>query len=117
MAFDKLLASRIRAALRIFPKSISEQLSEKAMFGGLAFLYKGKMTVGIVKNDLMVRVVGSNMETVLKRPYVRAMDFCRDGRLLCRPEPHSAYGQAGTFRFAIDGGGFQKGDEHNFLLA
>jgi TfoX/Sxy family transcriptional regulator of competence genes len=77
MAFDKLLASRIRAALRIFPKSISEQLSEKAMFGGLAFLYKGKMTVGIVKNDLMVRVVGSNMETVLKRPYVRAMDFTK----------------------------------------
>jgi len=75
MAFDELLANRIRAALRIFPRSISEELSEKAMFGGLAFLYKGKMTVGIVKNDLMIRVVGSKMESVLQRPYVRPMDF------------------------------------------
>jgi len=75
MAFDELLANRIRTALRIFPKSISSELKEKAMFGGLAFLFKGKMTVGIVKYDLMVRVVGSKMESVLKRPYVRPMDF------------------------------------------
>ena len=75
MAFDEQLANRIRVALRIFPKSISDQLSEKVMFGGLAFLYKGKMTVGIVKNDLMVRVVDSKMQTVLKRPHVRPMDF------------------------------------------
>jgi len=77
MAYDKFLATRIRAALRIFPKTISVQISEKAMFGGLAFLYKGKMTVGIVKNDLMVRVLDTKMEAVLKRRYVRPMDFTK----------------------------------------
>ncbi|MBT8264821.1 MAG: TfoX/Sxy family protein [Muriicola sp.] len=77
MAYDKFLATRIRAALTIFPKAISEQLSEKAMFGGLAFLYRGKMTIGIVKNDLMVRVLDAKMEAVLKRRHVRPMDFTK----------------------------------------
>ena len=37
------------------------------MFGGLAFLYKGKMTVGIVKNDLMVRVAADKMDDILNK--------------------------------------------------
>ena len=45
------------------------------MFGGLAFLYKGKMTVGIVKNDLMVRVPADKMDDILNKTHVRPMDF------------------------------------------
>jgi TfoX/Sxy family transcriptional regulator of competence genes len=75
MAFNQLLAKRIRASLQSFPGSITEFITEKAMFGGLAFLYKGKMTVGIVKNDLMVRVVSEKMDAILKKTYVRPMDF------------------------------------------
>lgn len=45
------------------------------MFGGLAYLYRGKMTVGIVGEDLMVRIPAGNMAEVLREPYVRPMDF------------------------------------------
>lgn len=73
MAFDQQLASRIRYQLNLFP----EAFTEKKMFGGLSFLYQGKMTVGIVKNDLAVRVISNKMEGELKKPAVRPMDFTK----------------------------------------
>lgn len=45
------------------------------MFGGIAFLYKGKMTVGIVKDDLMVRILPEHMAATLKKPHVKPMAF------------------------------------------
>lgn len=71
MAYDEELVKRIRDAISFFP----EEFTEKKMFGGVAFLYQGKMTVGPVKNDLMVRVIGSKMEDVLQQQFVRPMDF------------------------------------------
>lgn len=38
-------------------------------------MYKGKMAVGIVKDDLMVRVVASKYESSLGKPHCREMDF------------------------------------------
>jgi len=75
MAYDEELAKRIRLALKLFPTSTFEDFQEKKMFGGLAYLYQGKMTVGIIKNDLMVRVLADKMNTVLSKNYVRPMDF------------------------------------------
>ena len=54
-----------------------EDFTEKKMFGGLSFLYLGKMTVGIIKDDLAVRIVGSKMEKALQNEYVRPMDFTK----------------------------------------
>ncbi|WP_420600885.1 TfoX/Sxy family protein [Flagellimonas sp.] len=71
MAYNEELVKRIRNAITIFP----EDFTEKKMFGGVAFLYQGKMTVGPVKNDLMVRVIGSKMDTFLQQEFVRPMDF------------------------------------------
>ena len=51
MAYDTGLAQRIREALDGRPG-----LSEKAMFGGLAFLVDGKMFVGVQDSLLMARV-------------------------------------------------------------
>lgn len=45
------------------------------MFGGLAFLYKGKMTVGILKDELMVRIKPEHMGATLKMPQVKPMAF------------------------------------------
>lgn len=45
------------------------------MFGGLAFLYKGKMTVGVTGDDLMVRVPSEKMSASLSLDSVRPMDF------------------------------------------
>lgn len=70
MAFDEALAERMRAAL-----AAERGVSEKRMFGGLAFLRDGKMFCGIVKDELMVRVGRDEYERALSRPHVREMDF------------------------------------------
>jgi hypothetical protein len=70
MAYDEGLAERIRTALED-----ERGIDEKKMFGGLCFLLGGKMFVGIVKDDLMVRVGPERHEQSLKRRHVRPMDF------------------------------------------
>lgn len=73
MAYNEHLATRIREQLRYFP----ETFTEKKMFGGICFLYHGKMTVGIVKEDLMVRVVAEKIDEALSKAFVRPMDFTK----------------------------------------
>lgn len=70
MAYDEGLAERIRGLLEDRGK-----VSERRMFGGLAFLIRGHMTVGIVKEELMVRVGPETYPQVLREPNARAMDF------------------------------------------
>ena len=77
MAYDDLLEKRLNAAFDLFPQEIRNEIEKKKMFGGLAYLYKGKMTVGIVKADLAVRVVEEKMEQVLRKEEVRPMDFTK----------------------------------------
>lgn len=73
MAFNEQLANRIREQLKLY----NETFTEKKMFGGLSFLYKGKMTVGIIKEDLAVRVIGDKMDEIMKSPHTRPMDFTK----------------------------------------
>lgn len=75
MAYNAELENRINKALSLFPETIREQMDSKKMFGGIAYLYRGKMTVGIVKDDLMVRVVAEKIRGILARDEVRPMDF------------------------------------------
>jgi TfoX/Sxy family transcriptional regulator of competence genes len=70
MAYDEALASRIRVALSEDPA-----LSEKKMFGGLAFLHRGLMFVGVSGNKLMARVGKENYQDSLSHKHVREMDF------------------------------------------
>ncbi len=70
MAFDTHLAERMRQIL-----GEKTAFEEKKMFGGLAFLVGGKMACGIVKDELMVRIVESNFEAALQEPHCRKMDF------------------------------------------
>jgi len=77
MAYNEQLAKRLRASFELQPQSVRSNISEKKMFGGLAFLYSGKMTVGIVKDNLMVRVISDKMEKTLKSKHVRPMDFTK----------------------------------------
>jgi TfoX/Sxy family transcriptional regulator of competence genes len=70
MAFDEGLAERIRARLGAEPA-----ISEKRMFGGLAFLYEGNMAVGVIGDELMVRVGPDATATALTRPGARPFDF------------------------------------------
>lgn len=77
MAYNETLAKRLMAAVELFPEEIRADIQQKKMFGGLGLLYRGKMTVGIIKDDLVVRVVGEKMDTLLSRHYVRPMDFTK----------------------------------------
>jgi hypothetical protein len=51
MAYDENLAERIRVVLKDRPA-----VTERKMFGGLAFLVAGNMACGILGEDLMLRL-------------------------------------------------------------
>lgn len=70
MAYDESLALRIRAALAGDPA-----IDEKKMFGGVAFLCRGRMFVGVSGRSLMARVGNDNYADSLQREHVREMDF------------------------------------------
>jgi TfoX/Sxy family transcriptional regulator of competence genes len=68
--YDRDLADRIRKAL------IGQRgVTEKEMFGGIAFLLRGKMFCGIAGDALMARVGPERYEQALAKPHVREMDF------------------------------------------
>lgn len=70
MAFSEKLASRVRGVLAGAPRCV-----EKKMMGGLTFMVNGKMCVGILKDDLMVRIDPEMHEKALARKGCREMDF------------------------------------------
>ncbi len=70
MAYDEALAARVRDVL-----SDHIGVVEKKMFGGLAFIWRGNMTVGITQEGLMVRVGKENSDEALALPHTRVMDF------------------------------------------
>jgi TfoX/Sxy family transcriptional regulator of competence genes len=70
VAYDEKLADRIRQAIGPRP-----DVTEKKMFGGLAFLLSGKMFLGLATADLMVRVGPDGHAAALARPHARPMDF------------------------------------------
>jgi len=70
MAYDEKLADRVR-------KTLERRLgmSERKMFGGLAFLMNGHMVCGVVGKDLVVRVGPDAYPSALKKTGAREMDF------------------------------------------
>jgi hypothetical protein len=70
MAFDEKLADRIRKRL-----GKRAGLSEKQMFGGIAFLLHGNMCCGVHKNELIVRLAPEETDKALKRPGARLFDL------------------------------------------
>jgi TfoX/Sxy family transcriptional regulator of competence genes len=45
------------------------------MFGGIAFMLAGNMAVGVIGEDLMVRLDPADAEKALEEPHTRPMDF------------------------------------------
>lgn len=70
MAYDESLADRIRSAFAEDPA-----ITEKKMFGGIAFLHRGLMFVGVSGASLLARVGKSNYADSLGRKHLREMDF------------------------------------------
>jgi TfoX/Sxy family transcriptional regulator of competence genes len=70
MSYSEALADRIRDAL-----SGREGVSERKMFGGIAFMLEGNMAVGVAGEELMVRLGPEDAERALAEPHVRPMDM------------------------------------------
>jgi hypothetical protein len=70
VAYDEVLADRLRERL-----SDRMGVTEKKMFGGLAFLTDGNMTVGVHGDDLIVRISPDATDAALARPGVRRFDI------------------------------------------
>ncbi len=76
MAYDKDLANRIRELL-----AAEADVAEKRMFGGLAFLVAGNMSVSVSgQGGLLLRCAPSETDALLERPH--AGPFEMRGRVM-----------------------------------
>ena len=75
MAYDENLADRVREVV-----PADAEVTEQKMFGGLAFLLSGRMFVGVVGSELMVRIGAEAAQRALDGDHIREMDFT--GRLM-----------------------------------
>src|SRR5688572_22856417 len=71
MAYDEHLAERISGVL----KEKKVRCEAKNMMGGLCYMIKDKMALGIVKDSLMIRIDPDLYDRSLKKKGVRPMDF------------------------------------------
>jgi TfoX/Sxy family transcriptional regulator of competence genes len=70
VAFDEDVAQRVRDVL-----SARADVSERKMFGGIAFMVGGNMACGVLGEDLIVRLDKEESEKALGEDGVRPFDF------------------------------------------
>jgi len=70
MPYSQAQADRVRSILGGQPG-----ITEKEMFGGIAFLLGGNMAVGVHGEDLIVRVQPSETEALLREPGAKPFDL------------------------------------------
>ena len=71
MAYDELLAERVRGVL-----SSEDGRGEMEMFGGIAFLLDGNMSVAVSsRGGLMVRVGPDGADEALARPHAGVVEM------------------------------------------
>jgi hypothetical protein len=88
MAYDEALAERVRAVV-----SLREGVTEKKMFGGIAFMVGGNMACGVSGDELMVRLDPDEAEKALSEANVRVFDMTgrpMRGWILVGPEATAA---------------------------
>jgi TfoX/Sxy family transcriptional regulator of competence genes len=70
VAYNEKLAERIRTAL-----ADRNDVREQKMFGGIAFMVRDRMAIGVIRDDLIVRVGNDAAAEALAQPHARPMDF------------------------------------------
>ncbi len=70
MAYDEDLAQRVRDVL-----GARSEVSERKMFGGIAFMVGGNMACGVLGEELIVRLDKEESEKALAEDGVRPFDF------------------------------------------
>jgi len=85
MPYDEVLANRLRELL-----ADEDAITEKKMFGGLAFLLHGNMSVSASRNGgLLARIDPADTDAALARPHVELMKMggrTMDGWITVAPE-------------------------------
>jgi TfoX/Sxy family transcriptional regulator of competence genes len=85
MAYDEDLANRLRELL-----AQEDAITERKMFGGLAFLVHGNMSVSASRNGgLLVRIDPADTEACLARRHVSRMEMGKrtmDGWITVAPQ-------------------------------
>jgi TfoX/Sxy family transcriptional regulator of competence genes len=70
VAYDEDLAQRVRDVL-----AARAEVTERKMFGGIAFMVAGNMACGVLGEDLIVRLGDDEGEKALAEDGVRPFDF------------------------------------------
>lgn len=73
MPYNEQLVDRIAEQLL----SLDIAFEEKYMFGGVCFMVDNKMCLGVIKDDMMVRVNPEKEDLLLSRDEARPMDFTK----------------------------------------
>jgi TfoX/Sxy family transcriptional regulator of competence genes len=88
MAYDEGVAQRIREILEK-----RDDVVEKKMFGGIAFMVRGNMCVGVSKSYVMVRADTHRYAELAAHPHVRPMEMggrAMKGFLFIAPEGYES---------------------------
>ena len=70
MAYDEALAERVRTII-----GARSGVTERKMFGGIAWMVGGNMACGVLGEDLAVRLELGDAERALAEPYTRPFDM------------------------------------------
>lgn len=70
MAYDERLAERVDARI-----GDREGITERKMFGGIAWMLNGNMAVGVLGDELIVRLGDDRGEAALSEPGTRPFDM------------------------------------------
>ena len=90
MAYDEKLAGRIR---RVLGKR--KALTERKMFGGIAFMLRGNMCCGVLNDELILRLGPEKADRALKNPHTRQFDITgrpMKGLIIVTPRGHRTDG-------------------------
>ena len=69
MTYDRNLAERIRWVL------VDDGVTEREMFGGIAFMLHGNMVCGVIRDALLLRLGPEGCAAALEEDHTRPMDF------------------------------------------
>src|SRR4051812_27781097 len=70
MAYDEALAERIRPLV-----DARGDVTERKMFGGIAWMLQGNMACGVIGDDVCVRMAPEDAEQALREPQTRQFEM------------------------------------------
>jgi TfoX/Sxy family transcriptional regulator of competence genes len=70
MAYDEALAERVKAII-----GARDSVTERKMFGGIAWMVGGNMACGVMGDDLCVKLSEADADAALEQPEIRPFEM------------------------------------------